>query len=62
MWLIVFSVLSINIIDTRAEKMVDVVFPDKSQGVAPVSWSSGDSIKLTGDTIKQCGGINGEWK
>lgn len=49
-------VLEINVMDVRGTKPVDdVIFP-RIDADKPSSWrSNGDSIRLTGDTIRELG-------
>jgi len=52
------SVVEVNVVDTSAGKQVDdVTFPRQQQGLSRQSSLSagGDSIRLTGDTIRQLG-------
>jgi len=50
------TVVEVNVVDTSASQMVeDVTFP-RQDLTRQSSWSAGgDSIRLTGDTIRELG-------
>ena len=49
-------VLEVNVIDVNAEKIEDVVFPKASFGETANSWlDSGNSIRLTGNSLRSLG-------
>jgi len=51
-----FSVVEVNVVDTSgSDKLEDVTFP-RPHPTEHSSWStSGNSIRLTGDTIRELG-------
>ena len=51
-----FAVVEVNVVDTSGDKKVDDVTFPKLDPARQSSWSGGgNSIRLTGDTIKQLG-------
>ena len=51
-----FAVVEVNVVDTSADQKVDDVTFPKLEPARQSSWSEGgNSIRLTGDTIKELG-------
>lgn len=63
LWLVSLSiiVLVVNIVDTKKEKVDDVIFPQGDVIAADKKWSKRhDSINISGKAIKSMG-LDGKW-